>query len=298
VIKRHVLPRSVHLAALLAGLSLAGCVPALYPNGVQPAAPRDVRADSDGRQIEQMETARSKANATGSAIDATTFAVLLGTLHQNKVDERRNLPPTRVDEAATCLDRARAQRPEEAHELLASKGELYIQFGRNDEGFAALRESMAARPNVRAFALLGKAHKETNDLAALERMCRKTLPAMKEDDDRYFVLDKCIEFSGASTVEGGLRWASAKDVEFYRQKRVEVDRRREAFGERKRAEQEREQEQWRARDREREAEHRERDSCLRQCESVRSLCSSNCGSTGGCSGRCLNDSVGCKRSCR
>lgn len=291
--KRHSLarPNYVHVATLLAGVSLAGCVSALYGTG-------DVRAESDARQIEQMETARSKANTTGSAIDATSFAILLGTLHQTKVDERRSVSPTRVDEAAACLDRARAQRPEEAHELLATKGELYIQFGRNDEGLAAMRESMAARPNVRAFAILGKA--QTNDLAAVERMCKTTLPAMKEDDDRYFVLDKCIEFSGASTVEGGLRWASEKDVEFYRQRRVEVERKREEFAERKRAEQEREQEQWRQRDREREQEHRERNNCLRQCESVRSLCSSNCGSnTGnGCWGRCQSDAVDCKGSCR
>jgi hypothetical protein len=294
VIKRRSLSRSPYfrLSPLLASVSLVGCASALYGN----AASSDVLADSDKRQIEQMETARSKANATGSAIDATTFAILLGTLHQSKVDERRPLPPTRVDEAAACLDRARAQRPEEAHELLATKGELYIQFGRNDEGLAAMRESMAARPNVRAFAVLGKA--QANDLAALERMCKKTLPAMKEDDDRYFVLDKCIEFSGATTVEGGLRWASADDVEFYRQRRVEVDRRREAFGERKRAEQEREQEQWRERNREHEAERRERDNCLRQCDSVRSLCRSSCGGDNMCSGRCVNDAITCKSTCR
>jgi hypothetical protein len=221
---------------------------------------------------------------------------MVGLVHQYKIDQRRNLPmPTLVAEAAACLDRAREQRPEEAYALLEQKGELFIVFGRNDEGFAALRESMAARPNVRAFQILGQSFKEANQLAELEQMCKQTLPAMTGDDDRYIVLEKCIEFSGASTVEGGLRWASAQDVEFYRRKRVEVERKHDEFVERKRAEDEREQEQWRQRNQER----REQESCIRQCNSVRSLCTSNCGGVAtGCASQCDIDARNCRRSCR
>ncbi|HMF40962.1 MAG TPA: hypothetical protein VKQ32_09710 [Polyangia bacterium] len=281
------------LAALLGGCWLAGCIPAAYTN---PQAARDVRADSDAQMIGQMETARAKAKAAPTAVDATSFAVMVGLLHQNQIDQRRSLPmPTLVAEAATCLDRAREQRPEEAYALLEQKGELFIVFGRTDEGFAALRESMAARPNIRAFEILGNAHKEANQLAELEQMCKQTLPAMKEDDDRYIVMERCIEFSGASTVEGGLRWASAEDVALYRRKRVEAEQKHDAFVERKRAEDEREQEQWRQRNQER----REQESCIRQCNSVRSLCTSNCGGIAtGCASRCDNDAANCRRSCR
>ena len=245
--------RQVHLAALIAGFSLAGCLAGLHKTDPAPMPPpRDQSAERDARQIEQMEKLRAKANETGTAADASSFASVLGTLHHNKVDVRRNLPPTLVDEAATCLDRARKERPEEAHALLARKGELYIEFGRNDEGFAALRESMAARPNLRAFEILGKQHKEANEVAELERMCKKTLPGMKTDIQRYTVLDKCIQFSGASTVEGGLRWASKKDVEFYRQMRAEVDRGQAELDERHRAEDARQREKWHQEDRERE----------------------------------------------
>jgi len=286
-------PRRIPVAALLTGVSLAGCVPAAYTNR---GSGRDPRADSDAQMIGQMETARAKANATATAVDATTFAGMVVLLHQYKTDERRPLPmPTLVAEATTCLDRARAQRPEEAYALLEQKGELFIQFGRADEGYAALRASMAARPNVRAFEILGKAHKDANQIAELEQMCKQTLPAMKEDEERYFVLEKCIEFSGASTVEGGLRWASAEDLAFYKQKSVEVERKHEQFVERKRAEDEREQEQWRERNRER----REQEGCIRQCNSVRSLCSSNCGGVAtACASRCDNDAMNCRRSCR
>ena len=291
--------RQIHLAVLITGFSLAGCLAGLHKKDPAPMPPpRDQSAERDARQIEQMEKLRAKANETGAAADATSFASVLGTLHHNKVDVRRTLPPTLVDEAATCLDRARKERPEEAHALLARKGELYIEFGRNDEGFAALRESMTARPNIRAFEILGKQHKEANEVAELERMCKKTLPAMKTDIERYVVLDKCIQFSGASTVEGGLRWASKKDVEFYREKRAEVARGQAELDERHRAEDARQREKWHEEDKERERQRNDQAGCERQCESVHSLCRSSCGSTTGCQGRCQTDAWDCKKSCR
>jgi hypothetical protein len=261
--------------------------------------PRDQRAADDARQIDRMEKLRAKANQTGAAIDAISFAVALDTLHHNRVDERRNVPmPALVDEAAACFDRARKERPEEAHGLLARKGELYLQFGRSDEGYAALRESMAARPNPLAFDLLGKSYKETNSVADLERMCKKTLPVMETENERYFVLDRCIEYSGASTIDGALRWASKKDVQFYKEKRVEVDRARVELRERQRAEDERQQERWRQEDRERDRQRNEQAGCERQCESVHSLCRSSCSNTTGCVGQCQSDAWDCKKSCR
>jgi hypothetical protein len=292
-------PGQFLLAALLCVVPLTGCLAGFYKKDPAPMPPpRDHSAERDAKQIEQMEKLRVKANQTGASADAISFANMLGTLHHNKVDVRRNLPPTLVDEAATCLDRARQDRPEEAHELLARKGELYIQFDRNDEGFTALRESMTARPNTRAFEILGKAHKDANEVAELERMCKKTLPAMKTDNERYFVLDKCIQFSGAATVEGGLRWASKKDVEFYRQKRVEVDQAHAEFLERRKADDARQREEWRAQDRERDRQRNEKASCERQCDSTHSLCKAACGSTSNCLGRCQTDVWDCKKSCR
>ena len=127
----HAPHRYFHL--LSATLFAVGCLHGLAKEkeAAPMPPPRDHRAESDARQIDQMEKLRAKANQTGTPIDAITFAVFLGTLHHNKVDERRNLPPALVDEAATCLDRARKERPEEAPELLARKGELYMQCLKN-----------------------------------------------------------------------------------------------------------------------------------------------------------------------
>lgn len=284
----------IRSAAPFAALWLAGCAN-LYGAGPQP--PQDPHAVSDTNQIERMEQLRAKANQSSAAADAVAFDQALQMLHLNEVDKRRTLPlPKLVDEAAACLDRARKGRPEEAYRLLAEKGELYVQFGRHDEGYAALRESMEARPNLQAFDILGKSYKETNAVAELEQMCTKTLPVMETRKDRYIVLDRCLTYSGASTIEGGLRWASKKDVQFYREMTADLDRSREAFYEQQRADDQRQNEERRA---ELDQRRSESASCQRQCESVHSLCKSGCGSgPTGCWSECERDATNCRRSCR
>ena len=154
---------------------------------------------------------------------------------------------------------------------------------------------MDARPNLRAFELLGKLYKQQNQIDAVEKLCKRTLATMRTDIQRYDILHKCIAFSGASTVEGGLRWASAKDVEFYRQKQAEVADANVRHHEQQRIEQ---KEEWQKQDRERDRARRDKEGCERQCASVHSLCKASCGSTTGCMGRCQSDAWSCKSSCR
>jgi hypothetical protein len=284
------------LFVALASSSVLACIPGLTQPKPPPAPPRDHQAERDAQKIERVEKLRVKAMAApGSSSEAGDFAFALVGLHRDGIAARRNLPPTLVDDAARCLDQARDARPEEAHELLSRKGELLLEAGRQDDGFRALRESMDARPNLRAFELLGKSYKQQNQIDDLEKLCKRTLPAMRTDTQRYDILHKCIAFSGASTIEGGLRWASAKDVEFYRQKHTEVADANARFQEQKRLEQ---KEEWRKQDQERDRARREKDGCQRQCASVHSLCKASCGNTSGCLGRCQSDAWSCKSSCR
>jgi hypothetical protein len=285
---------AVHVVALATSLGLA-CIP-VAKSKPPPAPARDHQAERDAQKVERMEKARAKAMAApGSASEASDFAFALNGLHRDGIAARRNLPPTLVDDATQCLDKARQARPEEAHELLSRKGELLISAGRNDDGLQALGESMDAQPNLRAFEILGKSYKQQNQTGDVEKLCKRMLPAMRSETTRYTVLDKCIQFSGASTVEGGLRWASGKDVEFYRQKRAELDESTRQHQQQQRSEQ---REQWKAQDAERERARKEKEGCKRQCESVHSLCKSGCGSTSNCLGRCQSDAWSCKSSCR
>jgi hypothetical protein len=121
-----------------------------------------------------------------------------------------------------------AAKPDDAADLLARKGEMLLAAEKTEAGVGALRESISDRPNLRAFKPLVK-HYEAGKLAAeTEALCKRTLPAMKSDENRYVVLDECLKASGAATPEAGLRWAGAKELSFYKARRKQLEARLEA----------------------------------------------------------------------
>lgn len=86
-----------------------------------------------------------------------------------------------------------------------------------------LRKDMAAHPNQHSFSQLAAIYGQQRKTDKLAALCETTLPTTKSGDERYRVLDQCFEHSGANTVEGGLRWASAEDIAFYRGKRAQAE---------------------------------------------------------------------------
>jgi hypothetical protein len=208
-------------AVLLASFVLVAC--AHKPK--QPATP-DPATANDAKRMDRMEKAHARALAApGSASEAGAFAFELTMLYSQGIAQRQKVAPTLVDEAAGCLDSAKDALPDEAPDLLARKGELLLAAGRNDDGIRALRDSIAARPNLRAFNLLAKNYQARNETAEVAPLCKKILPAMKSDESRYAVLDDCIKYSGAASTEAGLRWAPAKDVAFYKARKRDLEAR-------------------------------------------------------------------------
>ena len=284
------------LFVVIASSSVAACIPALSKPKPPPAPPRDYQAERDAQKIERMEKLRAKAMAApGSASEAGDFAFALAGLHSDGVAARRNLAPTLVDDAAKCLDQARDARPEEAHQMLGRKGQLLIEAGRRDDGFRALNESMDARPNLRAFELLGKLYKQQNQDRRRGKAVQAHPATMRTDIQRYDILHKCVAFSGASTIEGGLRWASAKDVEFYRQAQAEVADANARHQEQQRIEQ---KEEWQKQDRERIARAAKRKAVSGSARRCIRCARPAAGARTGCMGRCQSDAWSCKSSCR
>jgi hypothetical protein len=179
---------------------------------------------SDDRVVELMEKMRTRAlNAPGKPVEAADFAYNVGQLYTQGVADRREISPKLVDEAVKCLDDARMSNPEKAADLLARKGEMLLAAGRQEPGVGALRGSMAERPNLRAFKPLIK-HYETQKLTAeAETLCKRTLPALDTERNRYAVLEECLRVSGAKTPEAGLKWAGKKEINFYKRRKHEID---------------------------------------------------------------------------
>jgi hypothetical protein len=213
--------RGISLAvAIVVGASLAGC-----SFKSKPATP-DPGSANDAKLVERMEKMRTRAmNAPGGTIEASDFASQVTLLFTQGVPKRRTVAPNLVDEAVRCLDGAKEANPEDTADLMARKGEMLLAAERQAPGVAALQESIAARPNLRAFTLLVKSLTAQKQAADVEVLCKKTLPGMKSDDSRYAVLDECLKSSGAATPEAGLRWAGSKEISFYKGRRKELEAR-------------------------------------------------------------------------
>jgi tetratricopeptide (TPR) repeat protein len=208
-------------AVLLLGLSQLAC-----RHGAGKATPPEAVPGADQRLVDQMEKMRARAlKAPGGALEASDFAFHVTMLFTQGVADRRSVSTSLVDEAVGCLDKAIAAKPDDSADLLARKGELLLAAGRSDLGVSALRASVDARPNLRAFTSLTKQFTAQKQTAEIEALCKKTLPGMTSDSSRYAVLDECLKASGAATPEAGLRWAAKADVKFYLARKRELEAR-------------------------------------------------------------------------
>jgi outer membrane murein-binding lipoprotein Lpp len=212
-------------AAFLACLALSGCRPKPKPDATAGQAAAASGAN-DQKIVDLMEKMRARALAApGGAPEAADFAYNVTQLYTQGVTKRRQVSPTLVDEAVKCLDDARMAKPDDAADLLARKGEMLLAAEKTDAGVGALRGSMAERPNLRAFKPLIR-HYETHQLTAeVEALCKRALPAMTSEQNRYVVLDECLKASGAPTPEAGLKWAGAKETSFYKARKKDLDAR-------------------------------------------------------------------------
>jgi hypothetical protein len=223
--RQHRRPMSIPAAGiLLAGIALLSC-------GHQPPTTAEASSPSssganDQKIVDLMEKMRARAlKNPGGAMEAADFAYNVTQLYTQGVTKRREISPALVDEAVKCLDAARLAKPDDAADLLARKGEMLLAAERKEPGVGALRLSIIERPNVRAFKPLIKHYEAQKMAPEIEALCKRTLPAMGTDQNRYVVLDECLKASGAPTPEAGLKWSSAKDITFYKNRKKELDAR-------------------------------------------------------------------------
>jgi tetratricopeptide (TPR) repeat protein len=234
---RHRLRRIGIVSVAILGLAPSACSHKAKPDGTPGQVTGSGTPATDQRIVDLMEKMRARAlKAPGGKVEAADFAYNVSQLYTQGVTKRRQISPGLLDEAVKCLDEAKAANPDGAADLLARKGELLLAAGQTDAGVGALRESIADRPNLRAFKPLIK-HYQAQKLAAdAEGLCKRALPAMKsEDNSRYIVLDECLTASGAAKPEDGLRWAGAKEIGFYKARKREIEARSSAAAKAKEA---------------------------------------------------------------
>ncbi len=214
--------------------------PACFPGLLGPIGPgsqsyqaamMDAQKQSDDAQLARLDEARQKVKASpGSAEDARSLAQQVLVVHQLGVVERAKLDSNMlVKEAIDALDAADATKPETKAEVLFSKGALLLSLNRTDEGVAALRESMAAKPSPRACVLLvGELDKQGDPQKEIIPLCTKAVPNAASDESRYAVLDACLRHSHGKSVDEGLKWAGKDQVAFYKDYARKIEEENEA----------------------------------------------------------------------
>ncbi|MDC3959839.1 hypothetical protein [Polyangium jinanense] len=238
-------------ATLLASVAATGCVNP-YAGLFDPAAMQaqqaqamaDAQAQNDAQILAQLEESRAAVKASPGDMNAARVLAqrvgacfILGLVDRKKIDGE-----AAIVEADAALEEATKKNPDQKAEALSSKGILRIHAKRNAESIEILEASMTARPTVLACVPLIK---ELDDAGRSEEVlghCKKARPAVRDDEDRYTLLDSCLQHSHGAPAEKGLAWAGQADIDFYNQKTSEFVQQKAAY----RAEQEAHSAQMRA----------------------------------------------------
>ena len=215
------------LAFSVAALSLSACGFMVAPS-YQPidatAARAQAQASVDDVMLQRIESSR-RAAKTGGADEAWTFAKNVETAYQTHMVSRGKVDgPALVTEATADLDAAASSHPTDAPKMLAAKGSLLFVSGDKAGAKVALEASFKT-PNLWPVQRLLALYDSDSDKAAITRTCTKARAVTTSDDERYAVLDECLEYMHAASVDAGLSWAPKGDVAFYKQqKRADEER--------------------------------------------------------------------------
>ena len=151
------------------------------------------------------------------------------TIYAEALHDAFAAAPTRTRRPSSDGVRAKRWRPSAPAEsrsgpqlatLIADRGLLLLDLGRNHEGWAELQRSMAVAPTLvaaRGIVSVWGARRRSDEVG---EACARTLPAMREPDSRFQLLDLCVKNMHATTEAAALAWAPPEALAFYRDERA------------------------------------------------------------------------------
>ena len=129
----------------------------------------------------------------------------------------------RADEALAALGAARSRTNPQLATLVADRGVLLLDLGRNHEGWAELQRSMSIAPTLAATRGIVSVWGARGRSDEVGEACARTLPAMRDPDSRFQLLDLCAKNMHAATEAAALAWAPPEVLTFYRDERARRD---------------------------------------------------------------------------
>ena len=126
----------------------------------------------------------------------------------------------RANEVLAALGAAENRGGSQLPTLIADRGLLLLDLGRNHEGWAELLRSMAIAPTLAAARGIVSVWGTRSRSDKVGEACARTLPAMREPDSRFQLLDLCVKNMHAATVAAALAWAPPEALAFYGDERA------------------------------------------------------------------------------
>lgn len=177
------------------------------------AAPAPQFRSSLATVEQRIEAAQHTPGNASLALDATQS--LRDVLRDTANATLREAAMTRVATVEALVTQAISANPHEAPLLLMEKASLLFNAGRKGEVEALVLASMDAQPNLDAALALLRLYARRGEHDKVVPICTRTRPRLFREAQVWELLHACIKASGASTLKGGLSWASEGDQAFY-----------------------------------------------------------------------------------
>ena len=170
---------------------------------------------------QDVESARTAWQINPSCQQAVSYAEALhdAFLGQAYVDQTVDFRD-RADEALSALGTFESRGGPQLPTLIADRGLLLLDLGRNHEGWSELQRSMAVAPSLAAARGIVSVWGARGRSDEVRDACARTLPALHEAASRFQLLDLCVKNMHAATVAAALAWAPPEALAFYRDERA------------------------------------------------------------------------------
>jgi hypothetical protein len=173
---------------------------------------------------QDVESARTSWEINPSSQRAMIYAAALHDAFEGRAyaDQTAEFI-RRANEALASLGAGESGGGPQLATAIGYRGLLLLDLGRNHEAWAELQRSMAVAPTLaatRGIVSVWGARKRSDKVG---EACARTLPAMREPDSRFQLLELCVKNMHSPTEAAALAWAPPEALAFYRDERQRRD---------------------------------------------------------------------------
>jgi hypothetical protein len=228
-----------------------------------------------------------EATAVGGPRQAQDFALAVDDAYQaGDCAKKPKVCLADANDAIAAIDRALPTARVDAPTLVAWRARMLFDSGRRDEAYGEYERSFSMGPNEVAGVALIEANGKANRPDLVGAYCAKTVPVLRTDDTKLWLIERCRKRMNAISPEGEMSWMSPELVAWYKDEtaRRERDERAAANARTQREKQE-------------QSVVRGMEQCAASCKERGLYCQNECHHDEACEDRCVEINHACLDRC-